>query len=237
MMNKKVYKTGYIKLIDNTELEISPLKLKYLVDFMDIFESSRNAKNEIELMDYLIDCTRICMKQYYPKLKTIQDIEDNIDINTVYDILYFAADIKMGHRQENKDIEEVLPQNNYDSSKSSWEQLDLIKLESEVFMIGAWKNYNELEESLSLPELLKILESKRDLDYQEKKFSAAMQGVDLDEQQPQQEDPWEAMKARVAAKTSGVGSGNPNDITSFQGVRAAQAGFGIGMGLDYATDI
>jgi hypothetical protein len=41
------------------------------------------------------------------------------------------------------------------------------------------------------------------------------------------------MKARVAARESGIGNGDPNDITSLQGVRAAQTGFGIGMGLDY----
>ena len=78
------------------------------------------------------------------------------------------------------------------------------------------------------------LEQKRELDYQEKKFLAAMQGVDLDETNGrQEEDPWEAMKARVAAKQSGIGNGNPNDITALQGVQAQQAGFGIGMGLDY----
>jgi len=48
-----------------------------------------------------------------------------------------------------------------------------------------------------------------------------------------QEDPWEAMKARVAAKASGIGTGNPNDIVSLQGVAAQQAGFGIGHGLGY----
>jgi len=41
------------------------------------------------------------------------------------------------------------------------------------------------------------------------------------------------MKARVAAKTSGVGNGDPNDITALQGIKAQQTGFGIGMGLDY----
>jgi hypothetical protein len=61
-----------------------------------------------------------------------------------------------------------------------------------------------------------------------------MQGVDLDEASgAAQEDPWEAMKARVASKISGIGNGDPNDITSLQGQKAQQYGFGIGMGLDY----
>ena len=72
------------------------------------------------------------------------------------------------------------------------------------------------------------------MDYQDKKFTASLKGIDLDEASgKQEEDPWEAMKARVAAKTSGIGNGNPNDITALQGVRAQQAGFGIGHGLDY----
>jgi hypothetical protein len=41
------------------------------------------------------------------------------------------------------------------------------------------------------------------------------------------------MKARVASQISGIGNGDPNDILSYQGNKAAQNGFGIGMGLDY----
>jgi hypothetical protein len=239
MMAKSIYKTGYIKLIDDTEIEISPLKLKYLRQFMDVFELSKNAKTEDELIDYLIDCVRISMKQFLPQIKTLEDVADNFNLPAIYDVLYYCADVKMGHWVEKDNELENTNIPNNQSDKSSWEQLDLTKLESEVFLLGIWKNYDELELNISMPELLLILESKRDLDYQEKKFTAAMQGVDLDEQQPQeqQQDPWEALKARVAAKASGVGSDNPNDITSFQGIRAAQHGFGIGMGLDYATDI
>lgn len=48
------------------------------------------------------------------------------------------------------------------------------------------------------------------------------------------------MKARAAAITRGedpdkVTMADPNDITSFQGLKAQQAGFGIGMGLEYST--
>ena len=233
-MTHKIYETGTIQLVDGTDLEISPLKLKHLIEFMDAFKA---AQDGADLMDTLIDCTRICMKQFYPSIKTNNDVEDNVDMPTIYDIIYFASGIKLGHRQEEAQGNE---QPASESQKSSWEELNLNKLEAEVFMIGAWKSYEELELSFTMPELLLTIESKRDLDYQEKKFLAAMQGVDLDEasgSSTTNEDPWEAMKARVAAKTSGVGSENPNDITSFQGVRAAQAGFGIGMGLDYATEI
>lgn len=232
-MSKSIYETGYIKLIDNTEIEISPLKLKYFRKFMDVFDSAKDAKNDTDLIDNLVLCVQVCMKQFYPQLKTVDDILDNINLPTIYDILYFSANIKMGHWAEDETVNQK-QSNLLDNDKSSWESLDLNKLESEVFLIGAWKNYDELELSISMAELLITLEAKRDLDYQEKKFLAAMQGIDLDEGKPQEQDPWEAMKARVASAGS---TSDPNDITSFQGIRAAQAGFGIGMGLDYATDI
>jgi hypothetical protein len=100
-----------------------------------------------------------------------------------------------------------------------------------------FKNWVKLAESVKDGELNRILDrisNGEDLTDNEKKFLAAMQGVDLDEASgKKEEDPWEAMKARVAAQTTGVGNGDPNDITALQGVRAQQTGFGIGMGLDY----
>ena len=169
------------------------------------------------------------MKQYYPEIKTIEQLEDVIDIHNIYKLIEYCSGIKMTNDPDT-DVEkkEVDPESN----SSSWDNIDLAKLESEVFLLGIWKDYEELERSLSLSELFLTLEAKRDLDYQDKKFSAAIQGVDI-EGDKQEEDPWEAMKARVAAKTSGIGNGNPNDITALQGVTAQQAGFGIGMGIDY----
>jgi hypothetical protein len=93
-------------------------------------------------------------------------------------------------------------------------------------LLGIWKDYEELETSLSMPELVATLSSKRDLDYQEKKFLAAIQGVDLDKQSggAKGQNEWEAMKARVFSKGK---TSDPNDITSFQGTKASQAGFGL----------
>jgi hypothetical protein len=107
----------------------------------------------------------------------------------------------------------------------------LAELEAEVFLLGIWKDYEQLESSLSMPELLATLASKRELDYQEKKFLAAIQGVDLDKQSGKnQANAWEEMKARVF---SGNKTNDPNDIVSFQGAKAAKAGFGVGSGLGY----
>jgi hypothetical protein len=83
-----------------------------------------------------------------------------------------------------------------------------------------------------MPELVTTIGSIRELDYQEKKFLAAIQGVDLDGEtnKDKGQKEWEDMKARVF---SGGQTGDSNDVLSLQGVNAQKAGFGIGMGLDY----
>lgn len=48
-------------------------------------------------------------------------------------------------------------------------------------MLGIWKNFDELEESLSLPELELLLNKARERREQEMRFTAGLQGVDLDE--------------------------------------------------------
>jgi len=166
-------------------------------------------------------------------MKTTEDVEDNLDLPTIYKVVDIAANIKINEKSEEPVRNQMI--NNSNSNGSSWETLDLAKLETEIFTLGIWKNYQELEASMSISELLITLESRRELDYQEKKFLAAIQGVDIEANKSSQPevDPWEAMKARVAAKESGIGNGDPNDITALQGQKAQQMGFGIGMGLDY----
>ena len=228
-MATKIYKTKNIYLFDGTEVEIMPLKIKYLREFMDAFDNIKNTSDDDEAMLVLLECVRISMKQYYPQLSnSIEELEDNIDLPTVHDILDLAGNIKIGANSE----ESVKAQVEKGDPGPSWEDFDLAKLESEVFLLGIWKDYNELEESLSLSEIMAILSSKRDLDYQEKKFFAAIQGVDLegdnDSERGQKE--WENLKAKVF---SGGATNDSNDVLSLQGQNATKAGFGIGLGLDY----
>lgn len=222
-MATSIYDSGFIELIDGTTLYITPLKIKYLREFMKAFENVKLSKDDDEAISSLAECARIAMQQYYPSIKTIEDLEDSVDLPTIYKILDVAAGIRV-----NKDSEETVKDQATESG-SSWEDLDLAGLESEVFLLGIWKDYEELESSLSMPEMLATLNSKRELDYQEKKFLAAIQGVDLDKQSGKQ-DAWEEMKARVF---SGGKAKDANDIVAYQGANAQKAGFGIGMGLDY----
>jgi hypothetical protein len=222
-MATKIYESATISLVDDTELYITPLKIKYLREFMDAFEAIDDAASNEEAMGILAECARIAMKQYYPKIKTIEDLEDNIDLPTIYTVIDIAAGIKINEEKE----ESV--KNQAKSGGDTWKNLDLIGLESEIFLLGIWKDFEELESSLSMPEVTAILSSKRDIDYQEKKFLAAIQGVDLDKNSKKNNE-WEQMKARVF---SGGGTSDPNDVLALQGQTAQKAGFGIGMGLGY----
>jgi hypothetical protein len=228
-MATSIYKTKNIYLFDGTEIQIMPLKIKYLREFMDAFDKIKETTDDDQAMMVLLECTRIAMKQYYPSISnSIEQLEDNIDLPTVHEVLDIAGNIKIKDDQET----DVKAQAQKGDPGPSWEDFDLAKLESEVFLLGIWKDYAELEESLSLSEIMAIISSKRELDYQEKKFFAAIQGVDLEdsgnEERGQKE--WENLKARVF---SGGATNDSNDVLSLQGQNAKKAGFGIGMGLEY----
>lgn len=233
-----IYPTKTIETVDGIKIEMSPLKIKYLREFMDAFDKMRDTENETESIDIITECVRIAMKQYYPKFSDNTDfIEDNFDLPTVYSIADFAAGIRIKEDSTESVKEQAEKSINSKADKEgvTWNSLDLAKLESEIFLLGIYKDYDELEKSLSMPELMSTLEVMRDLDYQEKKFLAAMQGVDLDKESGKDrgQKEWEDMKARVF---SGGKTDDSNDVLSLQGPKAKQLGFGIGLGLDYEDD-
>jgi len=224
-MATKIYNSEIAYLVDGTKINISPLKIIHLRDFLDQFENVKLAKNDDEAVKELCECAVIAMRQYHPDITNLEDLEDSVDLPTVYKILNIAAGIKVAQA----DVEERAIKDQATESGSTWDDLDLAKLEAEVFLLGIWKDYEELERSLSMPELTSTLEAKRELDYSEKKFHAAIQGVDLDEKAGNK-NAWEEMKARVF---SGGKANDANDVLALQGVNAQKAGFGIGMGLSY----
>jgi hypothetical protein len=234
-MATKLYKNNYVQTIDGKKIKITPLKLKYLYDFMDHFETIGNSKNDEEAIEVLVECVRICMMQYYPEISnSTEDIEDNFDMPTIYEILDYSAGIKMNKNKQDKDVKQQAVES---KDKNDWASFDLLSIESEVFLLGMWKNFDEMEESICLPELIHLISTQRDLDYKEKRFMAALQGVDLDKgtgysggEQAKGQKEWEDLKARVYSKGKATDS---NDILALQGQNAKKAGFGIGMGLDY----
>lgn len=222
-MATKIYDTKKILLVDDRVIIAAPLKIKYLREFLETFEKIKEAKSDDESISILAQCALIAMKQYCPSIKTIEDLEDSLDLPTIYDVIDVAAGIKINEKSEDTVKNQAV------DSGSTWETLDLAKLESEVFLIGIWKDYDQLESSMSMQELTATLKIKRELDYSDKKFAAAMQGVDLDKNSGSGNE-WEDMKARVFSKGK---TADGNDILALQGINAEKAGFGIGMGLDY----
>ncbi len=193
---------------------------------MDAFEFVKTAIDDDQAIFFLSECARIAMQQYYPKISTIAELEDSFDLKTIYKILDVAAGIKVGN--PDKKVKEQATE-----SGVTWETLDLAKLESEAFLLGIWKDYDELESSLSMQELMATLEAKREDDYNTKKFLAAIQGVDLDNNKQDATNKWEDMKAKAFSKGKAA---NGKDILALQGANAQKAGFGIGLGLSY-TDL
>jgi hypothetical protein len=223
-MATNVYDSGVVHLVDGRQVAVSPLKIKYLRKFMVYFEKIKEAEDDDQAIEILSLCALQTMPQFLPEIKTLDQLQDAFDLPTVYEILNFAAGISIKEKED----ENILDQAKNEGR--TWDNLDLAELEAEVFLIGIWKDYDELESSISMPELMATLGAKRDSDYQDKKFFAAIQGVDLDKNSGKGQDEWEQMKARVF---SGGKTSDPNDVTSLQGINAQKAGFGIGMGLDY----
>jgi hypothetical protein len=227
-MATKIYNSENIFLIDNTEVYLTPLKIKYLRQIMDIFNFSvKTSESQDEIVDALIDCVAVAMKQYYPKISNSEDVEDSITMPTVYKILEVGAGIKLSKDAKEDDGKDVRAEDL--EAGADWETFDLAKLESEAFLLGIWKDYEELESSLSMPELIETIKAKRESEYEERKFFAAIQGIDI-EKESGKGNAWEEMKARVFSKGQ---ASNANDIVAYQGANAQKAGFGIGLGLDY----
>lgn len=75
--------------------------------------------------------------------------------------------------------------------------------------MGIWKNYDELEDNISVDELLSTLNAHRKSQREQQKFLAAIQGIDLSDDEPR-------------------------DIAELNGSDAAIAGFGVGMGIGHS---
>jgi hypothetical protein len=83
-----------------------------------------------------------------------------------------------------------------------------------------------------MPELIQTLKAIKKSQEEERKFLAALQGKNLDEDEEKTEGPsFDDIQRRVLGIET-----NKDDIVSLQGSFAAQAGFGIGAGLGYSKE-
>jgi hypothetical protein len=96
-MATSVYETTEIELMDGTKVQMRPLKISLLREFMKKFESIGDvAESNDQSMDVLMDCVQIAMKQYSPALSESRDaLEDVMDLPNVYKVIEAAAGIKL----------------------------------------------------------------------------------------------------------------------------------------------
>ena len=104
--------------------------------------------------------------------------------------------------------------------------------------IGAWLNYEQLEESLSLSELVELDKGVARRDWKLQRMIGASAGASLPEDPYDDEE--EIMTSdKILDKALGRLSGiddSYNDIADVRGIAASQAGFGIGQGLGYEVE-
>ena len=86
-----------IVLIDGTEIQVRPLKISLLRDFMKKFEGiAAVAEDNAKSMNLLMECVQIAMKQYKPELAgDLAALEDNIDLPTVYQVVEAASGVRL----------------------------------------------------------------------------------------------------------------------------------------------
>jgi hypothetical protein len=93
-----VYEVVEVELMDGSKISMRPLKISLLRDFMKEFQKIGDediAEDNIKSMDLLLDCAVIAMKQYNPDLASKEQMEEVIDLPTVYKIIEVASGIKL----------------------------------------------------------------------------------------------------------------------------------------------
>ena len=88
-----------VTLLDGTEIEIRPLKISLLRDFMKSFEQIAGvAEDNDKSMNLLLECVTIAFKQFAPELAADpKALEDLLDLPTVYKVVEEASGIPMGY--------------------------------------------------------------------------------------------------------------------------------------------
>ena len=85
-----------ITLFDGTVISARPLKISLLRKFMKTFESiAEVADDNDKSMDALLACVQIALQQYAPDLAGSKELEDMLDLPTVYAIVEEASGIKL----------------------------------------------------------------------------------------------------------------------------------------------
>lgn len=95
-MSTTINEENTITLIDGTSFSVRPLKLSLLRPFMKKFELiSEVAEDNDKSLDALLECVKTALQQYSPELLVREDLEDILDLPTVYKIVEAASGINL----------------------------------------------------------------------------------------------------------------------------------------------
>jgi len=96
-MATTVHEAQTIKLIDGTEITLRPLKISLLRKFMKKFEGIAAVVDDNDKsINLLMQCVLIAMEQYAAGVDVdLANLEDNIDLPTVYKIVETASGISI----------------------------------------------------------------------------------------------------------------------------------------------
>lgn len=73
-----------------------------------------------------------------------------------------------------------------------------------VMLIGPWKSVQEVEDNLSLPELVGLITTSAEEQWADRKFTAALKGIDLPDINNDAAASFEEVQRRANAKLAGV---------------------------------
>lgn len=91
-MATTVYEPKELTLMDGTTIQVRPLKISLLRNFMKKFEGVAAVADDNEKsMTLLVECVAIAMQQYKPELADVTKLEDILDLPTVYKIVEAAS--------------------------------------------------------------------------------------------------------------------------------------------------
>lgn len=95
-MATKVVEVVKVTLDDGRIIECKPLKIKYLREFMDRIDGlSEVADDNAASLGLLIDCCEIAMRQYTRDGIPKEELEELLDLPSVYRIIEGASGIKL----------------------------------------------------------------------------------------------------------------------------------------------
>lgn len=98
-----------------------------------------------------------------------------------------------------------------------WSELDLAALLSEGFPLGNWKSLVDMEDCLTMDELMLILKAERKKQHEKNRFYALFKGVDLDEEKGDNELS-EFQKVRMQADAALAGMSQEQYVFDMIGI-------------------